>query len=721
MTFETTLFPDNPTHGMLFQQKNGVLYQYDTSIRSWLKLTSDNINLPLATSIKDGAMSSNDLKKLNRLLIPPPISSIVGNDCVAPYKRGNIDMYGGDQFVKVNGNLDIRNIDQFGDVISQEIPFQIHEHTYGFDFGLDVQQLVAELENRGQIRLVGKTGTKGDSGSQGDLGINGILSGPQGDVGDAGTAPACTISIEPESFQAQIKSGLKRALVNARIVPGVNDKDYTIEFDRQVVGNETGTAAQFHIKQIKSTWVLCVASSSNGAGTAEQCGVPGDKKDQYFELYYLDVEPIIDAIHDKFLSEVNRLKVGYEDIVVFWIQNMSDMFDEQKSALCCALERCMSLTKSISTREHMESVAAAAVGKAKISLHGRNSSESVEISSTRPLSQVGGADLCKSGPQFPKSNPETPVPAAPNPTTLVSGISTTVIVDPLINSSVSTAKHLELPSGEYVVTIASATAQINGLHRGNIKLRYVSGGDFKTIQFLDKGSFTKLIDSKSAYDGLSVAFSHDGGLVDFFLPSIHLKQVSGSIILTVTPKTIEIQKSVEPKRAEKSKKSRSKPKHKRSKPQVRSAPAILKETVAEVVEDPNQCIMLTSHLAWYESGWTSGRCCGVVINIGGQDYIIIKRSIGDEENCGGGEMASEPCISKFDKIVGHPAFAWPTFDGKTFAPLPSGDFIAFRFDGALNDLVVSKIESLEYTNPIGNPNGMRHLSHQLTVILFPVA
>lgn len=652
-----TLFPENPTHGMLYQQKNGVVYQYDVVIKSWLKITSDDIIAPLATSFTDGMMTAADLQKLNRLLIPPPTSSIVGTDCIAAYKHGVIGLYSGDKFISVDGNVEIQNINNVGDNISENIEYQIHQHTYGYDFTLDVPQLIAELEKRGQIRLTGKNGPKGDTGEQGEPGINGVLSGPPGDVGLSGTAPDCTLSVEPETVLVEPKYGLKRAIVGAKVIPdAVDNRNYKLQFDRQVVGNTNGYTSQFKVKQIESTWLLAVASLSEDNSDNLECGAPGER--DYYALYYIDIEPILNTIHSKFIDEVTRLKKGYEDIVSFWIQTMSDLFDEQKRALCSALENCMSMTKSIHAREHMESVASTALGKAKIVLHGRDSKEAVEVSSTNLLPNIGHPDLCNNGSKFPERG--------------VPEISKSYIldIDPLLNSAISNAKQFELPQGEYIATIKNATAQINNMHRSNVKIRYISDGERKTIQFLDKGSFSSAMDAQSAYEGLTLSFKHDGGQVEAYLPSIQPRQASGQIVISIDGS---------------------------------DDPAISIPTMAE--HRINACQMSASHLSWYSSGWLSGRCCGVVINISGQDYIIVKRSIGTDDSCGGGESSDNPCISQFEE---HPAFAWPTFDGQTFADIPNSGTVSFQYDNVLSQLVLDKIE---------NEHG--DLSDKFAIVLFP--
>lgn len=375
-----TKFPNNPKHGDIYEVKSGLLYQYDAGVNGWLEVRSDNFIIELATPVKKGAMSSEDLKKLNRLLLPPPQSTITGTDCPTPFQYGVVQLYSGDRFVGVNGNVDIRNIDEFGDIVSASHPFHIHQHTYGFDFTLDIPELVRELISRGKLNLQGLIGDTGDKGDTGDDGINNILTGPAGNKGNQGIAPPCDLIIDPEPINAEAKPGLKRALVTARIIDNT-DSSFTLEFDRQVVGSQVLSTSSFNVRDSDSFWVLAVANTT---------GNPQP-------VYYIDIEPLVDIVRSKFLSEVDRLKKGYEDIVRFWIQTMSDLFDEQKAALCCALEYCMSATKSIDQRWHMESVAAAVVGSkgARINLHSRDSDVAVEVSSTSLLPRLpDGKDLC---------------------------------------------------------------------------------------------------------------------------------------------------------------------------------------------------------------------------------------------------------------------------------------------------------------------------------------
>lgn len=869
-----TKFPNNPKHGDIYEVKSGLLYQYDAGVNGWLEIRSDNFIIELATPIKKGAMSSEDLRKLNRLLLPPPQSTIIGTDCPTPFQYGAVQLYSGDRFVGVNGNVDIRNINEFGDIVSTSHPFHIHQHTYGFDFTLDIPELVRELISRGKLNLQGLIGDTGDKGDTGDDGINNILSGPAGNKGVQGLAPPCDLIIDPEPINAEARPGLKRALVTARLIDNT-DKSSILEFDRQVVGSQALSTSSFNVRDSNSFWVLAVA---NVAGNPQP-------------VYYIDIEPLIDIVRSKFLSEVDRLKKGYEDIVRFWIQTMSDLFDEQKAALCCALEYCMSATKSIDQRWHMESVAAAVVGSkgARINLHSRDSDVAVEVSSTSLLPRLpDGEDLCavkdddggtfvhfdaliisdtfdniiddfpcgststlsdgtnsrgqtsdiirkqimlsseediktylpnvykiykgsptlnsintgiasvaigpntrlqvysergfngtpyidilgpyvlysrdltdndiqllgcsgeqisaaqklsdlllrpwegdfandsvndvfgpsnrvvwpftdwcngkllprfkgnvNNAPQLVKDWCESGLavsgPARNKFPTWVNGTlrtsmglwlsgsikityvdpiqgqvvkanrvskGQTIVVNPLLNaSSAKTASTVELPKGKYTATITSTDVKIANKFGFPIKIQYAENGSKRTIQFLDKGRFDTLEDARNSYQGLTITFNHDGGMVYFYYPIIPNQNASGSSVI-----------------------------------HIERTQGLTRE-ILEISDNVSSfsCFLTNEHLNLCKDLWDNDNRRGIVMSIGGQDYIIVGNDIFKG-------ASNIKCVEEAFKSFGkYPAFAWPTFNGKSFALSSNGDSIRFVYDRSINDMVSKKTSESKFS------------------------
>jgi hypothetical protein len=708
---KSSLFPTNPRHNTVFELKAGLYFKFDATLNAWIKVASNTLVLQTATTINDGAMSALDLKKLNRLVLPPPFSSIIGTDCVAPFTGGNISMTSGDDFVGVDGNVSVQNVDSRGSLIAKDLPFQIHQHTYGFDFTIDLPNLVTELRARQQFNMTGKQGAAGQPGKDGIQGPSFILSGPPGKAGEDGEGPPCSLTIGSDDLAAQPHDGMTKGLVAVRMErDAIDPLKYKLVFDRQTLGPTDYAADKFNVRSDTSPWVLAVAADNSSPDiTSEipECDRTIGTGPQ--KVYYIDIEPLVESIHRQFLKQADILKAGYENIVKFWIQTMSDLFDEQKAALCCALEHCLSVTKSNEMRQHMESTAAMASGSANIVLHSRNSNESVKISSTKLMGQHDGDDMCDNGvafPQFPNLNtggigvPPPPAPAqaqtmsaqAVNAGPQIGQVNRAAInIDPLIHQSSLTGVQVPLLPGEYTAILTKAEAQVDKRHRGNVKIQHQNHGVRKTVEFLDKGEFLTLREGKEAYEGLALSFRHDGGMASFWLPVSLPQMASGQIKVNV---------------------------------EMAKAPAIPQQPVMEQPQpreakpatvDFNSCQMAVSHLAWYERGWQTGTCCGAVVNVMGQDYIIVKRSIGSDTSCGGGESEITPCIVK----MGHPSFAWPTLDGRRFAPLPDAATVTFTYDRKLDELVGSKIAEGEYTDGKGNPAGVRHLSHQLSKVMFP--
>lgn len=653
-----TLFPSNPTDKMIYQPKLGVLYQFDAGINAWVDISSSSASLPMATSTKSGIMSSADLRKLNRLMIPFPVSTITGNNCVNSFNQGAINLSGDDKFVNVSGFVDLKNINQYGEMISESFPFQIHHNTYGFNFTLDMSALVAELKSRGQFNPQGKTGDAGLKGDTGDQGANNIMAGPAGEKGDKGDAPPFVLQAEPEPLQAQIRPGLNRALTGVKTV--LIDKDmYKLKFERRVVGLEDVAATQFIVQQQQSSWILAVESIS------------GDPQ----PVFYLDVEPLLQTIRDKYLDEIDLLKKGYEDIVRFWVQTMSDLFDEQKAALCCALEFCMSKTKSTQLRQHMESVAASALPDANIKINNRESNEVVLISGTGLSSTLpDNENLCASNDNiaiFPESAEELVQSVAVVKSEANNALLDfqNLVINPLLNSGQLNGLNIELDKGHYTIIIKDVSTNIDNKYACPVVIRYSNNNRFKYARFLNKGEFDDLNDAKNAYNGLTTAFDHDGGAVSIYFNILNVNGVDGNVVLQLLKK-----EDVEPVRD---------------------------------ISGNVSCRMPMNKIKWYEKGWKMNKGCGFVIEVAGQDYIVVKRSVGDDDSCGGGESESSPCISKFITLYDHPAIAWPTFDGYNFAPIPS-DGAVFRYDKNFNDIISN--------SDVNNLRGVRP-----SVIISPVA
>lgn len=681
---DDTLFPPNPKNNDT-ANVGGVTFRYDAVMQTWVKLSASNLAISPATVTRSGTMSAADLVKLNRLIIPPPISTLIGNNCVAPFTNGGISLTSGDDFINVQGSVAIQNINEVGDRISKDTPFQIHKNTFGYDFTVNLQALVQELSARGQINTNGAIGPKGNKGKKGPAGANVIVAGPKGPDGPAGDSIPVDVTINSEPVQTTAISNLNTALVDATIVEA-SDGSFSIDFSRQAIGSNDPQATEFSVTATQSSWLLGIDNLQ-----------PGPQP-----LLCVDVQQILDAIHEKYLAEVERLKIGYQDVVKFWITTMANLFDEQKAALCCALEFCISGTKSTQLGQHIENLVAATIGKANITLNPRGSANTITVSSNGVLSEIdapahtdgGGTDSCNTllpgaVPSFAESVLSARAAKSVKPeaaqTLLVD--QDMMIVDPIANSSIMTASSKAYPAGSYVAIIQMAEAKINGQYKAPLSLRYVSNGKAAYSQFLDIGSYTQVSDCKKAYEGLSISFDHDGGNISLWLASLGANS-SGRCAVRIV-------------------KSQPKPKPVET---VESAPQ-----VEHTPEPGTECSLTRKQVEWYSDSWDLKRCCGLIVDVHGQDYIIVKRTLADDLACGGGNIATN-CSNLFGDGT---AFAWPTLDGVKFAPIMS-DVVRFRYDADLNTAVAGLINRGAYTSQCGNPDGMRHLAYQLSTVVFPV-
>jgi hypothetical protein len=139
----------------------------------------------------------------------------------------------------------------------------------------------------------------------------------------------------------------------------------------------------------------------------------------------------------------------------------------------------------------------------------------------------------------------------------------------------------------------------------------------------------------------------------------------------------------------------------------------------------NACQMHYKQVQWYERGWRIGACCGALVQEGGVDFIVVKRSIGTDMSCGGGESETTMCISQFVAAgLGHPAIAWPAVpvspadglpggDGEEFLGIPTSGFVNFVKDEALSTALLNKIQANDVVRKIGHPE------LNIPFILFP--
>lgn len=310
-------FPANPEDGTVFSAANGQHYIYQKSTRSWIHAVGDVI-FPLATPISDGLMAATDLRKINRIVVPAPNTTITADGCTVRYTSGNILMQSADNYLKIAGSLLLQNKNY-----SSEHKFRISQNTAGFDFTIDKDKLIDDLIASGQIKVIGNPGPKGKKGKKGPRGQM-IATGPVGSKGDQGAAPALNLTITRDPATSQLASGNNKAIVDFDIQQ-VSDTEYKLIAKRSVIGNPDAAPNRVNLNcNSSSTWLVALT----------------DQTDVAQSVYAVDVSEIKNTIYSKFNSEVSRLKAGHETIVAFWLGKMATLFYQQRELLCCTITVC---------------------------------------------------------------------------------------------------------------------------------------------------------------------------------------------------------------------------------------------------------------------------------------------------------------------------------------------------------------------------------------------
>ena len=325
-------FPQNPSDGMLFEDTVGIYYQYNAATASWYRVSVPSI--PLATSVNDGLMPSGDFTKLTGLIVPPPQINLSFDDCDTTYNSGLLIIQGDDEGIV---NVAVK-------------PDNILENTGVVEFKLDTQKLVQKLISLGRIRFTAQQGDTGDTGPAGVNGANALPVGPQGVDGKDGANAPWPGTLSEEAF-ATAQQG--RAVVDISVNKVSSAENYIV-VRRANIGNPNACPDTIIPEDVQSPWLLGV---SIGPGSTTQvvsqsgatCGFACNS-----DLYYFDMDALVQSVRTHWLNYLNTAKTSKEAMANEWLNAMMKMYNEQKAALCCALEACQSRTRNQNTRQYIE-------------------------------------------------------------------------------------------------------------------------------------------------------------------------------------------------------------------------------------------------------------------------------------------------------------------------------------------------------------------------------
>ena len=234
----------------------------------------------------------------------------------------------------------------------------------------------------------------------------------------------------------------------------------------------------------------------------------------------MNIDSILEDIEDRFnavLAYRRQQKIG---IVTRWLQTLIRVFNEQKWALCCALENCRSRYRNQRERQYIESSRIqAAQADFSLIIDGINDRVVVDMDADKDCAVEGGTAITGDDECY--------------------GCWIRVELNPVTNSgTIDNAFVIEnLEANDYIAEIIECCAQqyVRGSYTGRAGIGYRRQPPYDPNSQLwppaiedaelyfpnmeaDAGNFQTMADAQRAYMGLTVAFSHAGGPIQFWLP-----------------------------------------------------------------------------------------------------------------------------------------------------------------------------------------------------------
>jgi len=701
-------FPPDPQNGIIVEVDPGIYYQYDKSSKSWIRLQGFNQFINVATPYDDGLMSKEDYIKLNGLLNPPPNTSITSDDCDFTFRQGFYGFRSIDEDIIIEVELDLYGQN---DVYTKSV-FKIHENTYGINFRTNIEKLVYELNRRGLIKQEKIPGPQGKQGKRGPKGINNLDTGPVGKTGPSGNNAAWPFDLVEDTSAKLTAPG--RGIVDVTTEEISPDENYLV-ITKGNVGNFQYCPEKLKPSNVRSPWLLVVDERPETIKVLKECGTTtvgrcnnelcgADTKPIRYcttKLYYVDMTYIEDQVKERFEELLAEMKAAKEKIVNDWLNTMIKIFEEVKKSVCCATQNAISKQANRAMRERIEELRIqAAQADLKLVLgFARDAAYNFNIckgNKTVPVEEPPiRPKVCPvsvNGCDYPPMRPPGGHPLKSFMSNISRAIDScadveTFVLDCKNNIGEPTGVYKDVPSGDYYINI-SICCNYDTLYKVyNMPLAvvYSQDGSNKTLYTSDDSGFSDLNDANNAYCGLSLKFRHDGGPM-----AMYINSSNGSGIVTATLKDATcVEQS------------------------IACATAPVFPTGDPGAPDQITCDVDAQTVQWYEAGWRSGACCGVWLTAGGQQWIIVKRSLENDTTCGGGASPNEPCyIAAMDKTQTHPAYAFPTLDGNEFIGKPTSVQTMVR-DMDLETEIMSKLYDDQYQKIVGDPKS------NLESILFP--
>lgn len=576
-------FPKNPPDKTIFEATPGDFYQFDAGLNSWTRMQGYATLFEEATPLRDGIMPASDLRKINGLLLPPPRTTLTSDNCGTTFEDGTFGFRSSTKELLIDTALSFVGKDADGNKVEKKEVWKIHENTYGINFRIDLPMLVNELDKRGKLTYHKTVGVQGKKGQKGDKGIDKLETGPQGVPGVSGKNLSFLGALIADANNSALDVNTdyaNRAVVDVYVDQFSPEENHLV-VTRANIGSVDSCPSLVKPKNIKSKWIVvaderqamrrvietCNPIPQCGRVSALSCGTAGVTKTtrivQNFcstRLYYIDMEPIEADIRERYEVLLEDLKIAKQTVAEKWVQVMIDVFNEQKLAVCCALENCESKRENQKNRQYLEQqrMAGAAAG---VSL--KVSCDESDRNYANTVSQGGpGA-----------GQTECPVPPTQQNRDITPFVSR-IEVDAAINSPTEEkAVSITLAEGTYSIESASCAIYSSDLMLEDDYLVALKNPDLVNPTIIDRfkaqkpytcvftiiyqsksgkskiisndlGSFRTLEEASKVYAGNKITINHSGGELKAYFAGGSLKnRNSGKIQLFIRKQSDQISRS----------------------------------------------------------------------------------------------------------------------------------------------------------------------------------
>jgi len=694
-----TTFPPNPIDKMIIEVSPNLFFQYEGKQKTWIRLDGFNAFTALATPTENGLMSKDDYNKIYNLLLPPPKTVLKSEYCSFAFEDGIFGFRSSKNDLFIDYNLKLTAKDPAGRIYEEDQLFQIHENTYGLNFTVNLPQLVDKLTVSGQLTYHKEIGPQGKRGETGDLGIDKLETGPQGVRGNRGKNAAFESELVAETVDLSTTTPQK-GITDIKINSVSPSENYIIA-TRANLGNVDYCPEIILPKMSNAKWVVVIDEGDEYTRKYKQmcaleicgndvCGtsvvlVPFCST----RLFYIDIADIESQVKTRFLDLLAEMKRAKEDLARKWIGTMSGLFSEQKAALCCALDNCNAKAGGAAARERIEGL--------------------------RVQAAVGGKQLVISSDPADKqfTDDQTGVIQLPN-----DGKPFSIELDPKVNKDSSHAAEAELPPDKYAATIEDCCLYDPNTKKYSacIVIEYQTAEGTVRLNMPDVGSYASKDEAAKQYIGLTTIFTHTGGPIKMWVCGTDC--LSGKLALSFT--LAKKAGSNNPGGGEGTAGANSGGGGGSEGYVIGEngelfpiggghvEPTEVTMVGATCLTSPAPeagvfyCDMAPLQVEWYETGWKTRACCGAYVDAGGTKWLVVKKSIGIDMVCGGGESLNTPCIRDAYNFCFHPSIAWPTVNGFDFLGKPTSMQRMFR-DINLEAEIINKIRNDQALQLIGNP------------------